>query len=83
LIRNDFEILELGNFGIGGLTHLQLIIYTFAPLQTRAIVPMLSWEGKSGQRRATYRLRAGSPCKNGKEKVPQKITTPDENREKR
>lgn len=47
----------------------------FALLQTRAIVTRRR-QGKSGQHRATHRLSAGLLPKGGREKVPQKITTP-------
>ena len=47
----------------------------FASLQTRAIV-VRKRQGKSGQHRATHRLSAGLLPKGGREKVPQKITTP-------
>ncbi len=54
----------------------------FTPLQTRAIT-LRKRGGKSGQYRATHRLSAGFPMQIGNEKVPQKITTSDANREKR
>jgi|GEM_PF-6310307 len=69
------------------LLHHNLLLSTYYFITLPRYKPELSFrfyrEGKSGQRRATHRLIAGFPVLTGKEKVPQKITTHDENRGKR